>query len=324
MCIRDSAEIQSAGEIQQKGVNYKFRLDSASDLQRQVIKSDTCTFRIQEIDLEIPAGRGQLSNIEGLISMVQQDLAQKQADRLQLDPELHTKVEAVIQNLAAMLKGSKFPFTVSVDDPAGNSTVEPAPSDRSGKYARTDYPRTSSQNALLGLGAPTEEIAATDASESAVADLRPEYRAGIGPDAAARPSLNVDDADDIIENQVYSFPSQCPGCTAACATNMKMVRIPHFKEVVLMSTVCDACGYRSNEVKTGGEVPALGRRITLRVASREDLSRDILKAESCALACPELDLTVEPGTLGGRFTTVEGLLTPVSYTHLTLPTIYSV
>jgi zinc finger protein len=68
---------------------------------------------------------------------------------------------------------------------------------------------------------------------------------------------------------------------------------------------------RSNEVKTGGEVPEKGRRITLSVNNKEDLSRDILKAESCAMSCPELNLSVEPGTLGGRFTTVEGILTQV-------------
>lgn len=106
-CNFKNSEIQSAGEIQQKGVNYKFRLDSALDLQRQVVKSDTCVFRIEDIDLEIPAGRGQLSNVEGLVSMVQQDLTQKQADRQQLDPELHSKVEGVIQSLVAMLQGLK-------------------------------------------------------------------------------------------------------------------------------------------------------------------------------------------------------------------------
>jgi zinc finger protein len=47
------------------------------------------------------------------------------------------------------------------------------------------------------------------------------------------------------------------------------------------------------------------------IDTKEDLSRDILKAESCAMSCPELNLSVEPGTLGGRFTTVEGLLTQV-------------
>lgn len=92
---------------------------------------------------------------------------------------------------------------------------------------------------------------------------------------------------------------------------MKMVEIPHFKQVVIMSTVCDDCGYRSNEVKTGGEVPEKGKKIVLKVERPEDLARDILKSESCALECPELSLQVNPGTLGGRFTTVEGLLTQV-------------
>jgi zinc finger protein len=92
---------------------------------------------------------------------------------------------------------------------------------------------------------------------------------------------------------------------------MKMVNIPHFKQVVIMSTVCDDCGYRSNEVKTGGEVPEKGRRITLKVRTKEDLLRDILKSESAVLLCPELQLRVEPGTMGGRFTTVEGILTQI-------------
>jgi C4-type Zn-finger protein len=44
-----------------------------------------------------------------------------------------------------------------------------------------------------------------------------------------------------------------------------------------MSTNCAACGYRDNEVKSGGEVSAKGKRITLKVEDVEDLSRDILK-----------------------------------------------
>jgi zinc finger protein len=58
-------------------------------------------------------------------------------------------------------------------------------------------------------------------------------------------------------------------------------------------------------------VPERGRRITLKVSTREDLSRDVLKSATCAASSPELELSVEPGTLGGRFTTVEGLLTQV-------------
>lgn len=34
---------------------------------------------------------------------------------------------------------------------------------------------------------------------------------------------------------------------------------------------------KSNEVKTGGAVPSMGRIITLKVEDEEDLARDILK-----------------------------------------------
>jgi C4-type Zn-finger protein len=44
-----------------------------------------------------------------------------------------------------------------------------------------------------------------------------------------------------------------------------------------MSTNCHDCGYRDNEVKSGGAISAKGRKITLKVEDTDDLSRDILK-----------------------------------------------
>lgn len=44
-----------------------------------------------------------------------------------------------------------------------------------------------------------------------------------------------------------------------------------------MCTVCDACGYRTNEVKPGGGVESQGTTITVKVSTPEDLNRDILK-----------------------------------------------
>lgn len=44
-----------------------------------------------------------------------------------------------------------------------------------------------------------------------------------------------------------------------------------------MATNCYACGYRDNEVKSGGQVSAKGKKITLKVEDDEDLSRDMLK-----------------------------------------------
>nr|CAD7579404.1 unnamed protein product [Timema californicum] len=76
-----------------------------------------------------------------------------------------------------------------------------------------------------------------------------------------------------------------------------------------MATNCDTCGYRTNEVKTGGGIEPRGLHIEINVTRVDDLSRDVLKSETCSLLIPELDLEVGPAALGGRFTTVEGLLT---------------
>lgn len=311
-CGLQNNEIQSAGQIQEKGARYALRVESEADLQRQVVKSDTCVFRIEDLDLEIPTGKGRYTNVEGMIGTVKQDLGSHQEERMQQIPEVGAKVAGVISTLTDMVEGRRFPFMISVDDPSGNSTIEPKPGEAAGKWAKSEYNRTSAQNAVLGLGDEVPPPQPHDHSHDD-AETQPEYHAdGMVPSLPSNgvQSNNVDE-DDIIENQVYEFPAQCAGCTRQCSTNMKMVNIPYFKQVVLMSTVCEHCGYRSNEVKTGGEVPEKGRKITLRVSKKEDLMRDILKSESAALACPELQLRVEPGTMGGRFTTVEGILTQI-------------
>ena len=107
------------------------------------------------------------------------------------------------------------------------------------------------------------------------------------------------------------FPAQCSSCRQPSETRMHMLDIPYFKQVVIMSTNCEHCGYKSNEVKCGGAISPKGKRITLKVIDEEDLSRDILKSETCGLHVPEIGLDLYPGTLGGRFTTVEGLLNEV-------------
>ncbi|KAH7039936.1 ZPR1 zinc-finger domain-containing protein [Microdochium trichocladiopsis] len=285
-CGFSNNEIQAAGTIQPKGSSYLLRLTAMPDFERTVVKSDTAIVKFIELDIEVPPGRGQLSNVEGLLSSIVDDLELGQEARKEQAPEVYEKIAEVIAKGRSMLAGESFPFRLSVDDPAGNSWIAPNMRDGVGKWEKRDYLRTPEQNEALGLGA-TESAEPTGPSNELGAD------------------------GEIIPDQVYAFPATCPGCMHPCTTNMKMVDIPHFKAVILMSTVCHDCGYRSNDVKTGGEIPALGKKITLRVESEEDLARDILKSESCALECPELSLQVNPGTLGGRFTTVEGLLTQV-------------
>ena len=278
-CGLQNNEIQPAGTFQLKGGHYELRLTALADFERQVVKSDTAVVKFIELDVEVPAGRGQLTNVEGLLTTIVDDLESGQEARKEQAPEVYAKIEDIVAKGRAMLAGDAFPFRVFVDDPAGNSFIAPDPRDGVGKWEKREYLRSAEQNEALGL------------TDTATTDL--------------------DEDGNLVPDQVYEFPASCPGCMHPCVTKMTMVDIPHFRQVVLMNTSCDDCGYKSNDVKTGGEVPEKGRKMTIKVKNPEDLARDILKSESCALECPELSLSVNPGTLGGRFTTIEGLLTQV-------------
>ena len=68
-----------------------------------------------------------------------------------------------------------------------------------------------------------------------------------------------------------------------------------------MATECDHCGFKSNEVKSGGGISEKAKKFTLKVENSQDLTRDVLKAETCSLSIPELDLDVGPGVLVGKY-----------------------
>ena len=264
---------------------YTLNVENEEDMRRQVIRSETSIFKLESLGIEMPKGESQMTTVEGVVSRIHANLASEQPLRRIQMPELHDALSPIIEKLETVLELRGFPFVVSLDDPTGNSWIAPNPLDKGAKYRRREYPRTHEQNEELGIAADPEAVQNEDNDEF--------------------------DESEIVDGKVYSLPSECPGCSKSCFINMKKVNIPYFKEVYLWSTVCDHCGYRTSDVKTGGEVPDKGKRIALRVENIVDLSRDILKSDTCAIQSDELEVTVEPGTLGGRFTTVEGLLTEV-------------
>jgi zinc finger protein len=256
-------------------------------MQRQVIRSDVSIFKVESLGIEMPKGESQLTTVEGVIQKIHESLSSEQPLRKVQAPELHDALVPIIDKLQKILDREGYPFTVSLDDPTGNSWIAPTTHDTGHKYRRRDYARTHEQNEQLGIASDPEA-------------LKNEGKT-IG---------NLDDVE-IVDGKVYSLPADCPACAKDCTVNMQKVDIPYFKEVFILSNVCDHCGYRSSDVKTGGEVPEKGKRITLSVETITDLHRDILKSDTCALHSEELEVTVQPGTLGGRFTTVEGLLTEI-------------
>lgn len=334
-CGNRNNEIQSAGQIQSKGCLYTVHVTNPADLNRQVVKSEFCTVKIPELQIEIPPKKGQLTTIEGIISDTLRDLELDQPLRKHMQPDAYAKIEEVCDKLRDILGEEKSseedkakeeesnasglrslgpvgsssnnmsaeqqanrkvpPFSIRLDDPSGNSFVEfmgdvygKGMSDA--KWSKRDYPRTKEQNELLGLGGP-----AANAEDEV-------HTTGFDKEAGETEFDN---------EEVYTFAGTCSSCNAPLDTRMKKVNIPYFKDILIMSTNCENCGYKDNEVKSGAAISEQGRKLTLKVEDKEDLSRDVLKSETAGFAIPEIDLHLSPGTLGGRFTTLEGLLQQV-------------
>ncbi|KAJ7031519.1 ZPR1 zinc-finger domain-containing protein [Mycena alexandri] len=309
-CGATNNEIQSAGSIRPEGTVYTARILQRSDLDRQIVRSPHCEIYIAEYELTLPASsRGQLTTVEGLIRDVVADLSMDQPVRRIQDPEGHGKVEALVDNLKEILgdeedeeedvdvqvgtaaKKLHLPmpaFTLKLDDPSGNSWIEFVGSMADPKWNMRTYPRTLQQNIDLALVAAPEEQPLSSVQEE-----------------------QQDASGEIVEaenEEIYVFHGVCSSCGHPLDTLMKKVLIPYFKDVLIMSTNCDRCGYRDNEVKSGSAISDQGKRIILKVEDREDLSRDILKSETAGLEIPEIQLVLQQGTLGGRFTTLEGIL----------------
>jgi zinc finger protein len=117
------------------------------------------------------------------------------------------------------------------------------------------------------------------------------------------------ESGEVEADEVLAIPDNCPSCTAPILCRIKEVSIPHFKSVFIYAHECDTCGHRSNEVRTGGSIAEKGLRFTLKLSAESEWQgRDCLKSSNCSLIIPELDLHAMGSTLGGSFTTVEGLL----------------
>ena len=74
----------------------------------------------------------------------------------------------------------------------------------------------------------------------------------------------MEDYDDL-KGESYSFPTTCHCCFKDGFSRMCIVSIPFFKELIIMAFTCENCSAKSSEIKTGGEIGAKGKTITLKV-----------------------------------------------------------
>jgi zinc finger protein len=297
-CGESNRLVQFGGEYGPKKVKFELKVKNAKDLNRQVVKADFATVSIPELELELgpEAQKGTLNTVEGILQQVKDGLEFQQPLRQVQDPELHDKIAKFIERLEEYKSGAK-PFTLWLEDPAGNSYIEAIYADEHSlvdhQLVRFEVTRSEEERRLIGIQ-----------GEGAHNTMRTE-------EEEARVERGEEDG-------VSEFWQPCPACGVDGSVKVHQTTIPFFGRIVIMAYKCDACGYKSNEVKDSGEMKDLGRRITLRVENESDMSRDVLKSNTTRLIIPEIELEMAPGTLGGFFTTVEGVMSQVHEALATL------
>uniref|UniRef100_A0A803PK65 Zinc finger ZPR1-type domain-containing protein n=1 Tax=Cannabis sativa TaxID=3483 RepID=A0A803PK65_CANSA len=328
-CGERNNEVQFAGEIQPKGCNCRLEVPAGDPkmLDRQVVKSESATIKIPELEFEIPpeAQRGSLSTVEGILLRAAEELEALQEERKKVNPQTAEAIDQFLVKLRACATGAS-PFTFILDDPAGNSFIEnPHAPSHDPALSIKFYERTPEQQTLLGyLVGPSQTVdnidgASTEEQNGGSTQVQREPHGSVGAAAGHRAiaqSNSAEMAEALFRytapEEVMTFPSTCGTCAASCETRMFVTNIPYFKEVIVMASTCDACGYRNSELKPGGRIPEKGKKISLRVTNVKDLSRDVIKSDTAAVSIPELELELGSGTLGGLVTTVEGLITNIS------------
>jgi zinc finger protein len=323
-CGNRNQEIQFGGVFDEKGVQIELTVlnmkvkkifQTFKDLNRQIVKSDYCTLTIPEIDLQMPpeTQKGSINTIEGLLTATIEGLQNEQPVRKHTEVEVFEKIEKICTQLRTYLEG-KTKFTISIDDPAGNSAIEGYDSmnKEDPQIKRKHYERTKEQNRFLGLGYTQEE--AEDEMDGKKVEEKKIQDKKDQEESIQQSIISNEEADKLrqstitTDKEILHFKETCFNCQKNGELQMIVCDIPHFKEIVLMAFTCDHCGFRSSEVKPGGDMSEKGTKIVLNVKTEEDLSRDILKSESASIMIKECELEITPGSLGGRFTTIEGLL----------------
>ncbi|KAK6150209.1 hypothetical protein DH2020_017734 [Rehmannia glutinosa] len=304
-CGERNNEVQFAGEIQPKGCHYVLEVPSGDQkmFNRQVVKSETATIKIPELDFEIPpeAQRGSLSTVEGILLRAADELEALQEERKKVDPQTAGAIDEFLIKLRACATGESH-FTFILDDPAGNSFIENpyAPSPDPSLTIKF-YERTPEQQAALGYLADTSQggpgAENTLEPSSNVPQMQKEPHGSVGARAGRR-AIAQGNSEEIADALFrYSAPEEAD--------------IPYFQEVIVMASSCDTCGYRNSEVKPGGRIPDKGKKIIVHVKNIKDLSRDVIKSDTASVIIPELELELTSGTLGGLVTTVEGLISKI-------------
>ena len=233
------------------------------------MKTEWAEIRIPEIDFEITKQTGLITTIEGIIDRAVTGLRLTIQNTPRLAPTDVVKISNFVLKFEKLKSGDQA-FTFVLDDPTGNSFVENLRAPQTDPQIEIKhYARSLAQNKLIGI---------------------------VPDDVTEDPSPLLDSLSQ--QQEVLQFQTNCTNCKSNCFTNMKVTKIPHFKEIVLMVTLCERCGYKTNEIKSGGGIEEKGVKYTKKINDENDLTIDLVKSDTCSVEIPELQLRLDSSGTG--------------------------
>ncbi|KAK6645812.1 hypothetical protein PHAVU_L009001 [Phaseolus vulgaris] len=155
-CGYRNSELKPGGRIPEKGKIITLSVKNVNDLSRDVIKSDTASVKVPEVDLELASGTlgGIVTTVEGLITRISESLERVHGFTFgdSLDENSRSKWIDFKARLNKLLSLEE-PWTLILDDALANSFVAPATDDlkEDNQLAFEDYERSWEQNEELGL-----------------------------------------------------------------------------------------------------------------------------------------------------------------------------
>jgi zinc finger protein len=354
-CNYRNNEIQNAGVLAELGHKLTLTVTSREDLDRDICRGEFATTFIPELQLEIPFNKkGHMSTLEGYLTGFKEDLLLNQQHRKDTDPELADQIFDFLFKLDKYIAGNEdiLPFHFIIDDPAGNSYIKNPHFPKPDPHLKIDkYTRSREQVLAMGYEPENEQQYVVKQEEDHNTKVRDHYH-GLKKDPNAKQreeehastkkkaytekdtnkmllkaqeaskkysAHRTDFAKPIeqkdVDDEAVELETPCMQCGSVGYTRMCTCSIPYFKEIIIIAFTCDHCLHRETEVKTGGGISEKGKIYTINVREPEDINRDIFKSESAGVEIPELGCSVVAGSLGGIFSTVEGVLEKVAKSY---------
>ena len=159
-CDYRNAEITFGGKLGDLGIKMNCKIVSPAHLNRLVVKSEYATVNFPDLGLEIPAKtqKGSMNSVEGILHKMIEGLEEGQEDRKKIDLENYKKLEEFIELAKKYASGEKLPFTITIDDPSGNSYIQNPYAPNSDPYNTVEYYiRKKEQLVEMGYMAGDEE-----------------------------------------------------------------------------------------------------------------------------------------------------------------------